>query len=204
MKKTVFALLLCLIAASVSAQQIYNSSGRKVARKPAKKTGFDVGNLVVGGDIRLGIGSGVSLGLAPIAGYKFNDIFSAGLRVGYGYDRIKYDFNYLPSGATTNIFSTNSYCAGIWGRVSFLQNFFVHVEGQYNFYQRYYIDGLTSEILKENVSAPSLLLGLGIKQPISDRVSFNITGVYDVLGDPNSYYSQMNGIEIRMGVLVGF
>jgi methyl coenzyme M reductase gamma subunit len=68
----------------------------------------------------------------------------------------------------------------------------------------YDLDQATGKVkyLKKQVTAPSILVGLGIKQPISDRTSFVSTVVYDVLQDPNSFYQ--NQIDIRFGLMVGF
>jgi len=53
---------------------------------------------------------------------------------------------------------------------------------------------------KRNV--PCLLLGVGLRQPISDRVSLILLGMYDVLQDKYSPYK--NTLVIRFGVAVGF
>jgi hypothetical protein len=202
MKKAFVALCLCVLAFSVSAQQIYNSSGRKTPKKPAKKSLFSSDNLIIGGDVRMSFGGGLNLGLAPIVGLKFNDVISAGVRVGYGYTRYQAD---LPAGFQSNLVTANSYCGGIWGRVMFLENLFVHIEPQYVFYDQPYLDYNNYEIAKKKMQSSSMFIGGGIRQPISDRASMNLTILYDILStDKNNYYYQMNGIDVRIGFLVGF
>lgn len=202
MKRLIFALVLCLFAGTTQAQNVYNSSGRKVARKPTKDSGFDRDKLVVGGDFRFSFGSGVSLGIAPMFGYSLAKNLTAGVRVGYGYDRIKIDYNSLPAGATTNVFSTNAYSGSVWARYLFWESIYVHSELEYNIFDAYYQDDFTGLYEKKSINSPSILLGLGFRQPVSDRTSFNMTVLYDVLNDPYSFYQ--GGLDIRFGFLVGF
>lgn len=205
MKKAIIALFLCVVALSVSAQQIYNSSGRKTPKKPAKKSLFSSDNLIIGGDVRLSFGGGLNLGLAPIVGLKFNDVLSAGVRLGYGYSRYQADRNQLPAGINSNLVTANSYCGGVWGRITFLENYFVHLEPQYVFYDQPYIDYNKIEIAKKKMQSSSMFIGGGIRQPVSDRASVNLTILYDILStNENNYYYQMNGIDFRIGFLVGF
>jgi hypothetical protein len=51
-------------------------------------------------------------------------------------------------------------------------------------------------------NAPSLLIGGGIKQPLTDRVSILFMGLYDVLQDQHSPYK--GSLAFRFGVVVGF
>lgn len=199
-------MLLCLLATAAQAQNIYNSSGRKVAKKPVKKTGFDRDKLVLGGDFRFSVGQGVSVGVAPMAGYKLAEGLFAGVKLGYSYDRFKVDRNYLPMGAESNVLSYNTYSGGLWSRFLMWESIFIHAEFEYNIFDNYYQDGLTGLLEKEKIKSPSVLVGIGFKQPISDRTSFTTTILYDVLNDRNSYYtiSGKGGFDIRIGLLVGF
>lgn len=205
MKKALMALLFCVATLSAAAQQIYNSSGRKTAKKPVKKGLFSSDNLIVGGDIRLGFGNGLNVGLAPIIGLKFNDVLSSGIRVGYAYSRYQVDRSSLPAGVPSNLVTANSYCAGVWGRVTFLENYFIHIEPQYVFYDQPYLDMNKIEIAKKKMQSTSMFIGAGIKQPVSDRATINVTFLYDILSQNESnYYYPMNGVDIRMGFLIGF
>lgn len=206
MKKIFLLLFLSLSVLSLSAQKVYNSSGRKVPRKPVKQTGFNIDDLVLGGDFRFSLGQQLSLGLAPMVGYKFTDDFCIGLRFGYDYNRIKIDPRQLPAYAQTNVFNFHCFSGSVWGRYLIMESIFVHTEFQYNIYNTFYADDVASKIGTKYWSAPSVMVGLGFRQPISDRTSFNTTILYDVLNDPNSYYTQLLGsaIDFRFGVLVGF
>lgn len=199
-------LFVCLWVNTLQAQEIYNSSGRKVAKKPEKQKGFDIDKLVLGGDFRFNVGLGVSLGIAPMVGYKITDHFVAGVRLGYSYDRFKLDYQDLPASATTNVFSYNTYTGGLWTRYLIFETVYLHAEMEYNFFQQYYQDASTGDIYKKMIESPSLMIGAGFKQPISDRVSVNTTLLYDVYNDPYSYYHINNGsgFDFRMGFLIGF
>ena len=202
--------VLCLTVWTATAQDVYNSSGRaSYNKKQHEKKGFDADKLILGGDIRLSIGQYLSVGLAPIAGYRITDNFSAGVKVGYNFRRQKEYFQNPFTGMDDNfVFKSNIYCASVWTRYIVYQNFFVHLEAEANSYDlydgTYNVDPGSGKItyLKKNVVAPSVLVGICIKQPISDRTSFVSTIVYDVLNDPNSFYQ--NQIDIRFGLLVGF
>jgi hypothetical protein len=209
MKGMIMACVLCLSVWTAGAQNVYNSSGKSNYRKPNQHKGFSSDDLIIGGDIRLTIGQYMSLGLAPIIGYKLTDNFSAGAKIGYNYRRERYVFlNPFTNLEDDFVFRQNIYCASLWTRYIVFQNFFLHLEAEGNFYDlydgSYELNQTTGEIkyLKKQVIAPSILVGVGIKQPISDRTSFVSTIVYDVLQDPNSFYQ--NQIDIRFGILVGF
>jgi hypothetical protein len=201
MKRLVIAILICLAAGSAQAQEVYNSSGRIKPRKQMKKTGFDRDKLILGGDIRLNLGTYLNVGIAPILGYRFTDHFSAGVKIGYTFKREEIDPSYLPLGVS-NVFTQNVYTASIWARYFVWQNIFVQLEPEINSYDYYEGDPNTGQYIKKSVAGPSLLLGVGFKQPISDRTSFVATIVYDALQDKYSIYG--NQIDVRFGVLVGF
>ncbi|MDI9320388.1 MAG: hypothetical protein QM530_07945 [Phycisphaerales bacterium] len=204
MKKILLLLLLSISVLSISAQKVYNSSGRKVYHKPVKQKGFNRDDLVLGGDFRFSLGQQLSLGIAPMAGYKLADNFYVGLRLGYDYNRVK--LTQLPAYAQTNVFNFHCFSGSVWTRYLIMESIFIHTEFQYNVYNTYYLDDVASRIGTKYLSAPSVLVGLSFRQPISDRTSFNTTILYDVLNDPNSYYTQLLGsqLDFRLGFLVGF
>lgn len=208
MKKWILSLCILCISIASMAQQVYNSSGKTTRSKPSDTKSsklFDRDNLVLGGDFRLFFGQNMSLGVAPMLGYKLFDNFSAGVRIGYNFDRIKYDPSQLPVSASTNVFKFNSYVGGIWARYLFYQSIYAHVEGAFNVYEDYYFDDINGDFKKVTYNAPAVLVGVGFTQPISDRASFNTTILYDVLHDPLSYYHYLGGgFDFRFGFLIGF
>jgi len=211
MKKLVSAMLLCLLAVSVQAQDVYNSSGRV---RPKKQTnhegGFDIDRLVVGGSLNLWLGSITNIGIAPMIGYRITDKFAAGVKVGYNYYRYKDQFSYINFNNETKYYTVkqNLYSASIWARHMIWENIFAAAELEANIYD--YYDGTYewnsagTELTfnKKLVTAPSVLIGAGFKQPLSDRASFTATILFDVLQDKYSLYNGQP--DFRFGFLVGF
>lgn len=194
MKRLVIAILICLSAVSVQAQEVYNSSGRIKPRKQVKKKGFDRDKLILGGDVQLEFGTYTTLGVAPIIGYRFSNRFSAGLQIGYNY--IKGDL-YDYYGQKIETVKYNAFTAGLWARYFVWQNIFLQAEPEYNSvtYSSTYDPRQTFEF-------PRVMVGVGFKQPITDRLSFVPVVLYDVLQDPKSIYAPQ--LNFRFGLLVGF
>lgn len=196
-----------MLVLNSGAQNIYNSSGRSNARKPAKKSGFNTDKLVLGGDFRFSFGQGLSVGVAPMVGYQLVDNFFMGVRLGYSYSMFRENFNgILPNGKSTFNFNSNDYSGSIWARYLVFQSFYIHVEAEFNSYKAWYgnWDYDKNKFYSERLTAPSVLVGVGFRQPITDRVSLNTTILYDVLQDPYSYYLNRGGFDYRFGILVGF
>jgi hypothetical protein len=57
---------------------------------------------------------------------------------------------------------------------------------------------------RDNYQVPSLLLGVGYRQPIAEHASFIIMGFYDVLYHENSYSPYGNHINFQMGFNLGY
>lgn len=206
MKKIIGCLLCILLMHSSYAQQVYNSTGKKYYKQKSNNKGFDRDRLVLGGDFRFFAGTGyVSAGLSPMVGYQIIKNVFAGAKIGYNYDRLKVDPYYLPAGATNNVFNFNAFSSGLWLRYLFLQSIYVHAEIEYNVYDTYLTDN-SGLYYKTLFHAPSAMLGIGFRQPVSNRTTINSTILYDMLNDPKSYYSinGNGGFDFRLGILVGF
>jgi hypothetical protein len=225
MKKITLLMLSCLLAVGVRAQVIYNSSGKqgeaKYARNKPKK-GFDPNRLIFGGGVSAGMGDGMlALGVSPIAGYRFSDRLSAGLRLGYQYYWIK-DGQELWYGTTgqTVLKNLNYHIIspGVWGRFIVWKSIFLMGEYEHNFFtsKEFFTTqtGVGSKRVFDN--APSLLLGAGIRQPVSDNASFVLMAFYDVLqnipanqrtdayGNTYSISPYAGQIGFRIGFNLGF
>lgn len=210
MRYIALAILLSIGFSNLHAQEVYSSSGRPVNQKkaPAKK-GFDASRIIFGGGLGFGFGNVTNISVSPMVGYRISDNFSAGVGFGYQYVRIKngwlvYDAN---NNQIIKPYTANMYSPSIWGRYVIWNNIFAHLEYEHNFmsYKEFfnnYTVGL--EVQSKNVSynAPSLLVGGGIRQPISDRVSILFTGLYDVIQDKYSPYK--GTISFRFGIVAGF
>lgn len=213
MRYIAFVILVCL-GIQASAQEVYSSSGRPVDEnnktRVKKDKGFDASNIIFGGGFGFGFGTVTNVNVAPIVGYRFSDNFSAGIGMGYQYFRVKdYWRVYDPAtqGSAYKPLTSNGYSPSVWMRYVLWNNIFAHVEYEHNFikYREYYNDSIApGDILYRSVkyNAPSLLIGGGIRQPISDRVSLLFMALYDVLQDEYSPYR--NTIALRVGIAAGF
>jgi len=213
MKYLLFGLMLTICCGTISAQEVYSSSGKPINEKRKYKAdpeGFDPSKIIWGGGIILSAGTGyANLGISPILGYRISDRLSAGIGAGFQYLKIK---NYLSVGNSqggsqpydlkTSIINTN-----LWARFVVWNNIFLQVQPEIN-----NLDLLSEEIVyaypasyktvkKERTFVPSMMVGGGLRQPLSERVSFVGIILYDVLKDKHSPYQ---GIDLRFGINVGF
>ena len=211
--KKILILMMVLVGYTASAQEVYTSSGRpaNAKKKEEKQKGFDISRLVVGGGIGLGFGDITSISVSPMVGYRITDEFSAGVGFGYQYLRVK-NFFEVEDFNTPGIYHYFDYkatitSASVWARYLVLQNLFAQAEYEHNFMSytepRFSPTG-SGEVVNTKVkyNAPSLLLGVGFRQPITENSSLYIMGMYDVLQDKYSpYYGR---IFPRIGFNIGF
>ena len=214
MKRILIFIALCLTTAgAANAQETYNSSGnRNAIRKPQPKKGFDKDKLIFGGGIGLSFGDVTSIALAPTVGYRITDNFAAGIGLGFQYYRVK-DFFEVYNGADYEYFPLKStfFYPSVWARYVIYKNFFVHTEFEYDM-QRFKvydasIDPNTGQFGAPVAStlsynSPAVLVGAGLRQPISDRASFVLIALYDVI--QNKYSPYKNRVDFRVGLNVGF
>lgn len=219
MRYLIFAILFSLGASTASAQDVYSSSGktqaqlkREAQRKRDEKKGkFDASRMIYGGGFGLSVGQVTSIAVSPIVGYRITNGFSAGLGLSYQFIKIKeYIVLFDPSTASNVVkpLTANVYAPSLWARHMIWNNVFAHAEYQHNFtnistYTKDFYQS-PSPIIKDNfkVNQPSLWLGGGIKAPMSDKVSFIVMGLYNVLEDKYGLY---NGrLDIRLGINAGF
>ncbi|MBN9482776.1 MAG: hypothetical protein BGO70_07870 [Bacteroidetes bacterium 43-93] len=212
------ALLLCIGLQSAYAQEVYSSSGRPVtSEKPkSRQKGFDASRIIFGGGMGLAFGTVTDISVAPVLGYRFTDNFAAGIGLGYEYLRIKDYFQFQdPNNANGGViykpYVANIYSPSVWTRYRFYKNLFAEVEYEHNFmtakeytpvYDASTVLGFNFAADKVNRNVPSVLVGIGLRQPITDRVSLLLMGMYDVLQKEYSPYK--NTLIIRFGVVAGF
>lgn len=215
MKYIAFAILFCLGVHIASAQEdipVYSSSGKPVKDgkvNSRKQKGFDASRIIFGGGFGFGFGNITNVSVSPMVGYRISDRFSAGVGVGYQYVRIKNYWTIFDQSNNTvyKPFTANVYSPSVWMRYVLWNNIFAHVEYEHNFmsYKEYYNNyTVSTDILSRDIkyNAPSLLVGGGFRQPISDRVSIIFQGLYDVIQDKNSPYK--GTIAFRFGIVAGF
>lgn len=199
--------------ASVSAQEVYSSSGKPIKEKKEEKEdkGFSTSKIIFGGGFGLGLGSVTNISVSPMVGYRITDRFSAGVGFGYQYLRVK-DYYPLTDPATGQgvykPLKASMYSPSVWARYVFWNNLFAHAEYEHNFmsFKRYFnntaLNPPAISSMNDTRNAPSLLLGGGGRWPVSDRVSFIILALYDVIQDNYSPYK--GTVAIRFGINAGF
>lgn len=210
-------LLGLFLASTVSAQEdVYSSSGRPLnkSEKNVKSDKLiDPDRLIIGGWGLFGIGAGVTnVGITPILGYRITDNFSAGIGFGYQYLRIKDYFSVIvnsnPLQEELRPLNAHFYAPSVWARHIIWNNIFAHVEYEHNISTfKEYTNDFTQfppPIItkKTTINVPCLLVGGGLRQPISDRASMIFMVMYDVLQNENSPYR--NTIAVRVGINFGF
>ncbi len=203
--------LLCFCTMAASAQEVYTSSGRpaNAKKKQQKPQGFDITRLVVGGTLGIGFGNYTTIAVAPVIGYRITDKFAAGVGFGYQYVKAKDYFEIMDLNGVINYYDykSNMISASVWARYLILQQLFAHVEYEHNFmtFQDYRFAQNGSgaiEDYKVKYNVPSLLVGIGYRQPVGANASFYIMGIYDVL---QKEYSPYRGtIFPRIGFTLGF
>lgn len=191
-------LLLCilLLAGMHAAQAQYY----KTDTTSSERKGFDPSRLMIGGSLGLTFGSYTNINVSPLLGYRFSEMFAAGVSINAQYASEKWE-DY--SGRTTQKDSYKVFGGGLWGRFYPFEMFFLHAQPEFNYVSvktTYYTDPKTSVSINKGV--PSLLLGGGYSQPLGDGGSaFYIMVLYDVIQDEWSPYQ--NRPEFRMGFNVG-
>jgi long-subunit fatty acid transport protein len=213
-KKMIIAAFLLLLGGNAISQTTYNSSGRSGTSRTDAEKGFDPDRLIIGGGIGLSFGTVTAIGASPVIGYRITDKFAAGVGLGYLYVRVKNQFRvYNASSGEYDFYPSKAslYYPSIWARHTLFGNIFGQAEFEYDM-QRYrvhaYDDNPASPTFTQHISyvekynSPAALVGLGLRQPVSDRVSFLLMAMYDVI--QHEYSPYRNRVDIRVGVNVGW
>ena len=205
-KKILVILAVCLCTTfCAGAQETYSSSGtRNKNWTKQEPKGFDPQRLIFGGGLGLSFGNVTSIGLAPIVGYRITDNFSAGIGLIYQYVQINDDY-YLQGNYYD--YKASILAPSVWTRYIVFNNLFVQATYEHNFISftdyRYDQNGSGNiESYKVKYNCPSVLLGGGYRQPVSENASMIVMVLYDVIQDKYSpYYGRL---DFRFGFAVGF
>jgi hypothetical protein len=202
--------LLCLATTYATAQEVYTSSGKSGYKKKSKReAGYDPDKLIIGGGFNGVYGGGyASAGVSPIVGYLFFKNFTAGVGVGYQYYQYPQDIYDYNNPSKIYYAKENIIYPGLWARYFVFRNIFVETNFEYDFINLkaydYAYDANGNPYIaqdKAKVQVPCLLLGVGIRQPLSGRVSVFFEAMYDALQQQYSpYYGQP---VFRLGVAAG-
>lgn len=169
-------------------------------RTDTASKGFDRSRVIIGGSLGFAFGDYSFGNLSPLIGYRFSNLFAAGVNINLQFAGQKYrDLD----GRLMERDNYTIFGGGIFGRFYPFEQFFIHAQPEYNRitnkYTSYYDDNRQS--VKTRYSAPSLLLGGGYAQPVGGSSAITLMILYDVLQDRNSPY--MNRPIISGGVNIG-
>jgi hypothetical protein len=190
-KKGFFTLCFWVIALAAAAQD-HMPSRTYTYTDEGPGNGFLKENLFLGGGLDLGFGSHeFNVGVNPEIGYSLNRWLDAGVVVNFSYQSISAD----PSGYyNPNVSSKQfTYGAGVFGRAFVLPFLFLTAQPEYNWTSITQKDESYGATYKLNVSAPSLLLGIGYGQRIVGENNFYIALMFDALSNKNSPYNDIYG-----------
>ncbi len=127
------------------------------------------------GGLDLQFGNATIIGLYPIAGYKFNEILSAG--VGLSYQYAKYNGGtFIINGIPYNLANTegqHTYGGKIFGRALTPIDVFIHAEWETLNYQ-------IPTLNDRRVWFDALLVGAGYRYSVGGKASLNIMLLYNL------------------------
>lgn len=173
-------LISILLLGSVDAQSRRKSKEPKINIWKEKMWYGGGFNLGFNSSIYNGLQSSVfGIGISPMAGYKFNNVFSAGPRFSIDFTTAKFS-----DGFDTYKFNSLDYGLGVFARAKFLANLFAHLEySQLNetFTTGFVING---ELEKYRQWRDLLMLGIGYTS--GGIWAYEIYINYDFLEDPES------------------
>ncbi len=193
-KKTGLFILLAGIIYTSRAQTTYSSDSLI-----QKKGGFQKEKLFYGGNLGLSFGSITYINLSPLIGYRFSDLFAAGLQVNGLYESARYK---NLSNRTTRKERYGMVGLGVFGRVYPIPQLFLHIQPELNYVMgkvKYYDPPAEDNYHK---MVPAFLAGGGYSQKIGPNSAFVIMILYDVLQDESSPYGSKP--IFRAGVNIGF
>jgi hypothetical protein len=183
-KLVVFCLFLLGFAANISAQYDYVTEPES-AKPEKKKDQFNLkNNLVFGGNVGLSFGNITYVQASPLVGVKIKPDWTAGV----GLDYVFY--------GTQGFRNQNLYGGSLWSRYFIKDNFFI--TSQYQVINRE-LFAPKEGYYRTNVNL--LFLGGGVLLGDRNGLSMTISGMYDIIEDPNSPYT--NPV-IRIGTAIGF
>ncbi len=184
-------ILIGSIISQAQAQYTTDSIGHK---------GFQKDKLFTGGNVGLSFGNITYFNLSPLIGYRFSNLFAAGLQINGQYESVRYkDF----SNTVTRKERYGMVGLGVFGRVYPIPQIFLHVQPELNFIMGKVKDYTTDppNEQKYHEQVPSFLVGGGYSQSIGGNSAFVIMILYDILQDDNSPYG--NQPIFRVGVNLG-
>ena len=179
MKKIVFFAVLCSLSFMVNAQE-----------EEVKEKGFKKENVFVGGNFGLTFGDYTLINISPQVGYRFSDLFAAGVGINGQY--VGYKDREFYSGDVYRKVSQGVAGLNVFGRIYPIKQVFLQAqpEANYVFGKEIYYQPTKQEYKLDAEIAPSLLLGGGAVLSPNGRSGFLISVMYDVIQHKNSPYGK--------------
>jgi hypothetical protein len=179
-KRVVLILVLVLATAGVWAQEREEDEGKK---------GFQKEKLFVGGNFGLAFGNYTFINISPQLGYRFTNLFAAGMGINGQY--VSFKERYFDTGDPYRKVSQTVIGLNVFGRVYPIRNIMLQAqpEANYIFGKQIFYGPPKQEYKLDASIVPSLLMGGGLVLP-SGRGEMLITVFYDVLQDKASPYGR--------------
>lgn len=156
--------------------------------------------LLFGGGLGLQFGTLTFIDISPVVGYRLTERLETGVGFSYKYYRYK-DFYFDPTTGAKDDLKSHMIGGSVYSRYHILENIFLHTEFErlrVNTEELYMAGGqIVRNPIHYNING--LFVGGGLKQRISNSSYFYLMGLWDIVQDSNSPYS--NPI-IRMGILL--
>lgn len=143
--------------------------------------GVNIGNPFIGNNTLV-------IGIGPMAGYKFNRFFSAGIITD-----VNYTYRWRNGGPNEHYFDLSG---GVFGRARFLQSFYAHVE--YNITSLDRVD-----TTKPRTNFPVLFVGGGYSSRGRGPWAYEATLLFDTLGNLGSVTNSIP-VVYRLGLTYNF
>lgn len=205
MKTILSAILVLVFSTSVSFAQELNFNSDEGSK------GFSINNtqkkfsdnLFFGGEFSASFGSYSQVTVAPSIGYRFHNMFSTILKVGYSR---AWQSDYKDASGST--LGYNQFGTSLTFRFSPVRQFYALLEPAYYSYETpVYVSStpsLTGIYDKERREVPFIYLGAGLFQQIPNtRAGITAELKVDVLNDKNSPYKQYAPV-YSVGIVYGF
>ena len=140
---------------------------------------FDMSRIFYGGNLgNIQLGEITSIDIAPVAGYRITDKFSAGLGISY---------KYYSDGQLN--FSTSIYGAKVFCSFEVFKYVITHAEGSISSFETKIWDTNNHFPGQTRFAAPAIYIGGGYNQRVGDNSSVSVMILWNLLDYPGSPYS---------------
>ena len=148
--------------------------------------GFQKDRLFIGGNFGLSFGDQVFVNISPVVGYRFSELFAAGIGFNGQYVSVK---SYYLDGSPYTKTSQGVFGLNIFGRIFPIRHIMLQVqpEANYIFGNQTFFGPPEQQYKMHAMIVPSFLVGAGAVFP-SGKGSFMVSYFYDILQKPNSPY----------------